>query len=91
MRQPLPYPPIYADEPTMAALLCLGESTFRDYVRRGLLPPGRLIGSSRRWKVEDVTKALDPPAEGGSDGDPISGRIKDFVNGQEKKGKRHAA
>lgn len=91
MSRPLPYPPIWADEATMAALLCLGESTFRAYVARGLLPEGVLIGSSRRWKVEAVSKALDRLQEGGSDGDPISKRIKGMFNGQKKEGNRDAA
>ena len=43
----------------MAALLCMGDSTFRDYVKRNLLPAGVLVGSLRRWKVSEISDALD--------------------------------
>lgn len=91
MRAPLPYPPIYADEATMAALLCMGESTFRSYVSRGLLPEGILIGSCRRWKVETVMKALDRPTNAGPDENPASKALRDYVNGKKAKGERDAA
>lgn len=91
MRQLLPYPPIYADEATMAALLCLGESTFRSYVSRGLLPAGVLIGSCRRWKVDDVSKALDRLSNARPDGNQASQALREYVNGQKKEGKRDAA
>ena len=96
MRAQLPYPPIYADEATMAALLCMGESTFRSYVSRGLLPKGILIGSCRRWKVEDVMKALDPsaaqaPNVAPPDDDPVLRNMREYLNGQKKKGRPRAA
>jgi hypothetical protein len=91
MRQPLPYPPIYADEATMAALLCMGESTFRDYVRRKLLPEGVLIGSCRRWKVETVSKALDLLTADAPDADPVVREMKGYLDGQKKKGRPRAA
>jgi predicted DNA-binding transcriptional regulator AlpA len=47
------------DERTMAALLCMGASTFRNYVQRGILPDGVLIGTLRRWKVDEVSEVLD--------------------------------
>jgi predicted DNA-binding transcriptional regulator AlpA len=43
----------------MAALLCMGTSTFREYVKRGLFPKGILIGSLRRWKVMEISERLD--------------------------------
>lgn len=74
----------------MAALLCLGESTFRDYVRRGLLPQGVMIGSARRWKVETVSKALDQLAQGVPD-DPVLRDMREYRDGQKKKGRPRAA
>lgn len=91
MKQPPAFPPIYADEATMAYLLCMGESTFRSYVSRGLLPQGILIGSSRRWKVDDVVKALDRLGNAGPDENPASKALKDYINGKKAKGERDAA
>jgi hypothetical protein len=80
----------------MAALLCMGESTFRSYVSRGILPAGRLIGSCRRWKVEDVTKALDPDSAQAPNTppppvDPVLADMREYFNGQKKKGRPRAA
>lgn len=75
----------------MAALLCLGESTFRSYVSRGIIPEGVLIGACRRWKVEDVSKALDRLTSNAPDADPVVREMKGYLDGQKKKGRPRAA
>jgi hypothetical protein len=42
----------------MAALIGLPASTFRQYVREGLLPPGIKIGRHRLWQRDVVIAAL---------------------------------
>lgn len=69
-----PYPPDWCDDDTMAYLLDMGKSTFRDYVNRGLLPKGRRIGGSVRWSRHEVTRALADlggPAQTRERSDPI--------------------
>jgi hypothetical protein len=52
------YPPEWCSSETMAYLLDMGESTFRDFVSRGLLPPGQKRGGVRRWHRETVVAAF---------------------------------
>jgi hypothetical protein len=76
----------------MAALLCMGESTFRDYVKRGILPEGILIGSLRRWKVAGVSEALDRLQHSDSDtADPFLRALRIGNHGATTNGRRHAA
>jgi hypothetical protein len=90
--KPLPYPPLWADEPTMAALLCMGESTFREYARRGLVPEGVLIGSLRRWKVDAVSATLDRLGKTDSDtADPYLQKLRGGKHGTKTTGRRHDA
>jgi predicted DNA-binding transcriptional regulator AlpA len=58
MNVPLAYPVLWADAKTAAKLICMAESTFRQHVASGLLPPGVEIGGKRLWRVADVDEAL---------------------------------
>jgi 6-phosphogluconate dehydrogenase (decarboxylating) len=51
------YPPEWCSAATMAYLLDLGESTFRSYVTRRLLPAGVHRGGSVRWHRETTLDA----------------------------------
>lgn len=50
-----------------AALLDLSAGTFDALVAEGVLPPGRLLGASRFWLVDDLRDAAHslPTASGG--------------------------
>lgn len=51
--------PVMAQAKTIAKLLDLPVSTFHQYVRAGLLPPGVKIGKHRLWRTETVLAAVD--------------------------------
>ena len=96
MSAPLPCPPVWADAKRMAELLCMAESTFRQHVAAGTLPPCAEVGGKRLWRVADVDEALAKllPSEkdAGLPGtDPVLERIGRRDHGQATKGKRHAA
>jgi hypothetical protein len=83
------YPPDWLDAAEAAYLLSLAESTFRDYVARGILPAGALIGGKRLWSRARLNEALDglaSPAER-----PVSEAIRGMRHGQDKKARGHAA
>jgi hypothetical protein len=83
------YPPDWLDAAEAAYLLSLGESTFRDYVARGILPAGALVGGKRLWSRARLNEALDglaTPKER-----PVAEAIRGMRNGQEKKARGHAA
>jgi predicted DNA-binding transcriptional regulator AlpA len=52
-------PPAFVSIETLAAELDLSPTTVRDLVRRGVLPQGRRIGGSVRWKWAEVEAMLD--------------------------------
>ena len=54
----LPYPPPYQDIATLAAHLCVCESTIENWVKLGHLPPPRKIGGKRLWQWKEVEKYL---------------------------------
>ena len=51
------YPPEWCSAETMAYLFDIGESTFRAYVTRGLLPAGVHRGGSVCWHREGTLDA----------------------------------
>jgi len=75
----------------MAALLCMGSSTFRDYVKRGLLPEGVMIGNLRRWKVAAVLDVLDALRQNSDVDDPYLKALRGPSDGQKPSGRRHDA
>lgn len=56
----LPYPPPYMDLPTLAAHLCMGESTIEDHVRRGIFPPPIKQGTKNLWSWKSIQRHLEP-------------------------------
>lgn len=56
----LPYPPPFMDLATLAAHLCMGESTIEDHVRRGIFPPPIKQGTKNLWSWKAVQKHLEP-------------------------------
>lgn len=52
------YPPDFCDEATMAYLLGLAPSTFRQYVTAGILPDAVKIGNKHRWHRMAVIEAV---------------------------------
>lgn len=56
----LPYPPPYMDLSTLAAHLCMGESTIEDHVRRGMFPAPIMQGGKRLWSWKTVQRHLEP-------------------------------
>lgn len=53
------YPPEWCSAETMAYLLDMGASTFRDYVARGDLPPGQRLNGVVRWHRERTVGAFE--------------------------------
>lgn len=50
----LPYPPPFQDRQTLAAHLCMGETTIDEYVAAGLLPRPRKGKGTPLWEWDDV-------------------------------------
>jgi predicted DNA-binding transcriptional regulator AlpA len=86
-----PLVPDWCSEVTMAALLDMAPSTFRDYVARGLLPKGIKVGGSRRWSRASVNDALERLTVQSNDGDPIMAAIRGDANGPAQGSQRDAA
>ena len=97
MTAPLPYPCIWADAKTVSELFCMAESTFRDHVAAGTLPPSVRIGGKRLWRVSQIDEALAKLLPSAKDDDqpgtdPVLDRIHGRgAHGQVTKGGRHAA
>jgi hypothetical protein len=53
-----PFPPLLADAKTMACLLDIGESTFHEKVRRGVLPSGYRVDGCVRWDPHEVAEVF---------------------------------
>jgi predicted DNA-binding transcriptional regulator AlpA len=82
------YPPDFCDEDTMAYLLGLAPSTFRQYVAAGLLPAPLKIGNKHRWHRASVIERLaDTPARA-SNAPPD---IMEAAYGKTKGARRNAA
>lgn len=85
----LPYPPPYQDAKTLAAHICLGETTIEEYVAAGLLPRPRKGKGVPLYDWEEVkvyirgwpvagpgaVKAHSPPQAPGGSGD-ITERVR---------------
>jgi len=61
------YPPEYISKATRAYLLDCGDRTIDDYVARGVIPKGILIGTLRRWHWPSVREMLTPEQDAGED------------------------
>jgi hypothetical protein len=87
-----PYPPDWLSAEEAAYLLTVAESTFRDYVARGLLPKGILIGGSRRWSRHKLNSTLETLEETtlNADGE-LAAAIQGIGNGAKAKVQRNAA
>lgn len=84
------YPPDFCDEDTMAYLVGLAPSTFREYVAAKIIPDAVPIGNKRRWHRASVVEALAGRAETVANPRPdIFGAARG--DGQTKKARRHAA
>jgi len=53
----------YVSKVTLAARLDCGTSTVDDYVKQGLLPLPRRIGTLLRWKWSEVVEMIDDTYE----------------------------
>jgi hypothetical protein len=56
--------PPWQDISTLCANTCLCEATVETWIKKGLLPPGRLRGGKRMWKWSEVETYLE---RGGAD------------------------
>lgn len=83
------YPPDWLDASEAAYLLSMAESTFRDYVARGILPAGVALGGKRLWSRSRLNEALDGLANPKER--PVADAIKGLRDGQDKKARGHAA
>lgn len=69
--------PDFCRDETMATLLDIPVSTFREYVGRGVLPDGIKIGKHRLWSRSRVYEALERMNAPGADtADPIMVKIR---------------
>jgi predicted DNA-binding transcriptional regulator AlpA len=82
------YPPDFCDEDTMAYLLGLASSTFRQYVAAGLLPGPLKIGNKPRWHRATVVERLAESAAPASNAAPD---IMEAAYGKTKGARRNAA
>lgn len=84
------FPPDFCDEATMAYCVGLAQSTFREYVAAGFIPPPVKIGNKSRWHRAAVVDALAGRAAEQPDSRPdIMGAARG--DGQTTKARRHAA
>jgi predicted DNA-binding transcriptional regulator AlpA len=70
----LSYPPPFQDIATLAAHICLGETTIERMVKEGRFPPPRREKCGKRlWVWAEVEKFLGAPEDDGqiSEGDRI--------------------
>ncbi len=58
MKNGLPYPPPFQDLSTLAAHVCMGESTIEEKVRLGEFPAPRKVGGKRLWSWKEVERFL---------------------------------
>lgn len=82
--------PDWCRDETMAALLDLPCSTFRDYVAEGLIPKGVKIGKHRLWSRERVNAALASLEQTDLNSSAVQAAIEGMGDGK-KKGARHVA
>lgn len=54
-------PPSYPDKASLAAELCVSETTIDDWTRKGMLPKPRRLAGSVRWCWAEVQAHLTPP------------------------------
>lgn len=73
--------PIFAKAATMASLIDLAESTFRNLVASGQLPKPVKIGGNSLWKVESVIEALDNH-EKPVNADPLILKMRERLRGE---------
>lgn len=61
----LPYPPPYQDLATLALHLGMTEEAIEKQVQQGKLPKPKMIGNTRRWSWQEVSRFLEaiPPQE----------------------------
>jgi len=90
MTRDRPYPPDWVDDDGAAYLLSMAPSTFRDFVGRGLLPEGVKIGGKRLWSRLSINEALEKLANPALTS-PADIAVREAINGQKAKGRRHAA
>jgi hypothetical protein len=70
----------------------ISESTFRDYVARGVLPRGVMIGGPRRWSRTKLNAALENLEERTLNGETeMASAIRSMGNGTKAKIQRDAA
>jgi hypothetical protein len=87
----VPLTPDWCREETMAALLDLPCSTFREYVGKGWLPEGVKLGRHRLWNREQVNAALAKMQQGELNGDAVMEAIAGMGHHGKKKSARHVA
>jgi predicted DNA-binding transcriptional regulator AlpA len=58
-QSPVPAPKLSVNSATAAAMFEVSETTFFEWVRRGLLPKARKIGSRSVWLVAELQAAAD--------------------------------
>ena len=79
MAKSRPYPPDFCKAETMAYMLDMSETTFRNLVADRILPKGRMIGGLRLWSRQEVYEALEARKatdfNGRLNDDPISRAI----------------
>jgi predicted DNA-binding transcriptional regulator AlpA len=76
---------------TMASLLDIPVSTFREYVEKGWLPKGVKIGKHRLWSRASVNAALARMQEPSFDDGGIRAAIEGMGHGKKKETPRNAA
>ncbi len=81
--------PIYAKAATMASLIDIAESTFRNLVTTGQLPKPVKIGGNSLWKVEAVVEAIDDRGRS-PEHDPVRASMEEYFR-KEKEKERHKA
>lgn len=82
------YPPDFCDEETMAYLLGLAPSTFKEYVAAGVLPQPVPIGNKRRWHRASVVERV---ADAATRGHAPAGIMEAAAGGQTTETRRGAA
>lgn len=84
------YAPDWLDDDGAAYALSLPVSTFRQYVDAGLLPQAVKIGRHSRWSRDALNDAL-AQMHGKARTCGIGDRLARLADGQETKGRNHAA
>jgi len=68
-REPTKVPPAWVDKATLGREICLSDRGIDQWVRDGIIPPGRMRGGKLMWRWSEVDRYLD---RGGPDVQALS-------------------